>query len=684
VNRHDRVSLQRVTALALAEPHNDQVSGQIAVGGDPASTRRPAAGGGQPAHLSDGRRVAVFHRKVFSGRSSDVVLAVVGLGITQLRILHAPGGWPHAPVALLVLVALAPALIAVRRVDPVLASVSLVAGGFASLLLGQTDWVLLTGCGLALWSLPARCRLSSTLATTVVTAALPLLAATKWLGLLHWAYPSIYTEFPERASETIFGITQQGFDKIKTSGWPWWQSIALLLVGCAGAVYRRRRTEPRTAGERLDDLWAFLLDRDRAVLLDCLLAVAVASTILVEQPAATVLGLRLSYLWGGQADGSWWSAPDWMPYAIAYSALTLALRRRWPGVPVTVLTAGALLTCWQTSDSWSVLGALAIALYSLAAGRSPRFSLPVTTAVLVAAPAVAALVRYPQMVLISRALKHQPVMDSSLHNSIYKELVDRHWPVSLSLILALPVCVGVLVHLYRRNREAAAREAELKRRTAEQDAVQVVLTERSQIARDLHDVVAHHVNLMVIQAETGPDLAERDLQEVLAGFQRIGDAGRRALGELDRMLSALRDADGLPDPALTPQPVLHELEMLARSLTEQGLPVDLEVRGTVQNVPEGIQLTAYRLVQEALTNVVKHARAGSAKVLVEGDGSGVAVWVIDDGQGFAPANRPDGRHGLTGMRERVRIHGGRMSIAARPGAGTTVSAWLPADGMTQT
>jgi signal transduction histidine kinase len=143
------------------------------------------------------------------------------------------------------------------------------------------------------------------------------------------------------------------------------------------------------------------------------------------------------------------------------------------------------------------------------------------------------------------------------------------------------------------------------------------------------------------------------------------------------MLSALRDAEGLPDPALTPQPGMDEIDQLAANLSDQGLPVELEVRGDSEGVPDGIQLTAYRLVQEALTNVAKHAKADSAKILVERGETGVAIWVTDNGQGFDPANRPDGRHGLTGMQERVRIHGGTLSITSSPDAGTTVSAWLP-------
>nr|WP_272956636.1 sensor histidine kinase [Kribbella solani] len=257
-------------------------------------------------------------------------------------------------------------------------------------------------------------------------------------------------------------------------------------------------------------------------------------------------------------------------------------------------------------------------------------------------------------------------------------LSQRAWPIYLSLVLLLPVCGGLLARLYQRSRQPSAREAELERLTVEQGEVQVVLTERSHIARDLHDVVAHAVNLMVIQAETGPDLVQRGEADVLAGFQRIGDAGRRALGELDRMLSALRDEDGIPDPALAPQPGLADLRRLAGDVSSESMTVSLDLQGDPDLPPDGHQLAAYRLVQEALTNAVRHAEATKAMVTVEIKEAGIQVRIADDGRGFEPeVAQAGGRHGLAGMRERVRIHEGKLTITSAPGEGTEISAWLP-------
>ncbi|MEV8373819.1 ATP-binding protein [Kribbella sp. NPDC056861] len=606
-------------------------------------------------------------------RSFDVLLAVVGLAITQVRIIQQPGGWPNAPILLLVVIAIAPALIAVRRVDPVLAAIGLVTAAFCSQLVGQQDYVLLAGCALALWSLSSRFRPTAALALTVLTAALPLVARIKWTDFENAIYPSIYqhVDHPEGGSTTIGGIQSAEFDRILRSQWPWWASAALLSVGLLAIAYRYRRGPEivsRTAGERIDDLRTFLLSNGA---LDAVLAMLAASLVLVD-------------LCRSVSEGNWWSAPGWMPYGIAYSALTLVLRRHRPALPVVVLAVGALLTYWQMSGSWAVLGAVALALYSLAVSRRVRFSLPIATVVLVAAPVIAELIRYAQLVIIFPAVKpwlELDGFDGRYHNPVYEGLVDHQWPVLLSLTLALPVCGGVLMRLYRRNRVAAAREAELERRSEEQDAAQVVLTERSHIARDLHDVVAHAVNLMVIQAETGPDLLQRGDRDVLEGFQRIGDTGRRALGELDRLLSALRDADGVPDPQLAPQPGLAELRQLVRDVSHDRLMVELELVGDPGLPPVGHQLTAYRLVQEALTNVARHAEAMGAKVTVRVGADGIAVSVADDGRGFdlAVAGK-GGRHGLAGMRERVRIHHGSLEVRTAPGSGTVVEAWIPVGG----
>ncbi len=421
-----------------------------------------------------------------------------------------------------------------------------------------------------------------------------------------------------------------------------------------------------TTGERFDDVRRVLGQPDHAIAVDLLLGTAMASLVLMD-------------IWHGKNIGNWWTAQHWMPYAIGFSPLTLVLRRLCPEVPVLVMAAAGLLTYWQTEERWTLLIGLTIALYSLAVLRPVVVALPVAIIALAAPPVIAATAGYGLISTLFPVIgDHWFPSDGIDSNWDYQELVGRRWPFTLSLILLLPVCLGVVGRLYQRTRAARLREVELEEQNKQREQTQVLLEGRSQIARDLHDVVAHHVNLMVIQAETGPDLAQRDLDEVLAGFQRIGDAGRRALGELDRMLSALRDEQGRPDPALAPQPGLGEIRELANGLQEQGLPVALELRGSAVGIPDGVQLTAYRLVQEALTNTVKHAGASMVEVLVDiSPGDGVGVRVTDDGKGFDPDGDRAGRHGLTGMYERVRVHNGTLTISSSPGHGTKLSAWLP-------
>jgi signal transduction histidine kinase len=613
-------------------------------------------------------------RRFFGTPSSDIALALVALAVTQVVLLRSADDWAWARMAFPLAVALAPALIALAGTAPVWAAAWLVAGAFLSMALGRMSWVLLAGCCLALVRLPRRVPALTAVLTVGAVAATPILLNAVRREVMTLIYPSVYYQIAgaDGTIETGRGLQQDRFDRIWAGSWPLWQSLLLVAVGAAAIAWTwfvRKEPRPRTT-TGVESVAPFLGNPRHQWGLDALFAVAVSSLLLID-------------LWRDQvADGNWWSAPGWMPWVIAYSALVLVLRRRWPVLPVVVLAVSALVTYWQSPDSWAVLTVLALALYSLAAGRTKvRWVLVSAVAVLAALPLIAWRIRYAQMSLIFPRLKNEPVIfdfDGVLRNFTYDGLVNNKWPVSLSLLLLLPLSLGFLARLYRRNREASQREAALERAAAEQDAAQVVLTERSHIARDLHDVVAHAVNLMVIQAETGPDLIARGDKDVLAGFQRIGDAGRRALGELDRMLSALRDAEGVPDPELTPQPGLSDLQRLVKDVAHDGLTVELDVQGATELAPTGHQLAAYRLVQEALTNVVRHAEATKVAVTLEIQAEELSVEVSDNGHGFDPeVARTGGRHGLAGMRERVRIHHGTLTIDSAPGRGTTVVARIP-------
>ncbi|MGW6280945.1 ATP-binding protein [Kribbella sp. NPDC055071] len=568
----------------------------------------------------------------------DVALAVVATAVTQVWLVLESGHWVDAPLVLAGFIVLTPLTLAIRRINPVLALTALFAGAYIwSVTVGEIAWPLLAASLLAAWTVLPRWGTITCFVLAGVAAALPLLAD----GL-----------------DDYTGFGRGVWTRLGWVGWRW-RIAAVLIVWVVVVVIARWRWGRQTTRQRVEDLLAAVFGKADALRVDALIGLGLSSLVLIE-------------IWAEKAHGEWWTAPRWMPWILVYTPLTLAVRRRWPAIPAVVLGVAALVSYWQTNELWAMLFALSLALYSLGTARPPlKWSVPTAVLILAALAVFADRIRYPQMSVIF------PRIDSQGWD-VYATIVDRQWPISLSLSLLVPVCAGIAVRLYARNRQAAAREAELEEEAVEREAEQVVLTERSIIARDLHDVVAHAVNLMVIQAETGPDLVQRGEADVLAGYQRIGDAGRRALGELDRLLSALRDEGGVPDPQLAPQPGLGDLRQLVNDVSSEQLPVELELVGNTAAPPEGHQLTAYRLVQEGLTNAVRHAKATRVRVTVEISDDGIAVAVADDGAGFEPAAaRKGGRHGLTGMGERVRVHHGTLDIETAPGAGTVIKGWIP-------
>ncbi|MEU8819618.1 sensor histidine kinase [Actinoplanes sp. NPDC048796] len=218
-----------------------------------------------------------------------------------------------------------------------------------------------------------------------------------------------------------------------------------------------------------------------------------------------------------------------------------------------------------------------------------------------------------------------------------------------------------------------------ERRVAERR--RAVLEERARIARDLHDVLAHTVSVMVVQAAAADDVFESNPQRAREALRRTEEAGRQALTELRGFLRTVRADDGPDDEAgdgidrAAPQPTLADLPRLTDTMGGTGLRVTLVCDGDGE-VPWGVQVGVYRIVQEALTNTLRHARASAAEVLVRIGESEMRVRVRDDGRGPAGA-RGDG-HGLAGMRERASLLGGTLHAGPRPGcAGFEVEAWLP-------
>lgn len=241
-------------------------------------------------------------------------------------------------------------------------------------------------------------------------------------------------------------------------------------------------------------------------------------------------------------------------------------------------------------------------------------------------------------------------------------------------LFAIVVLSGIW-YLGRRVRFRGERAAQLERERAA-EAGRLVAEERTRIARELHDIVAHQVTLMTVQAGAAKTVAADDPEAALRAMQAVETTGRQALGELRHLLGVLR-----PDAernGLGPQPGLADVPGLVDQFREAGLPVTLTIDGVPAEVSTGVDVSAYRIVQEALTNVLKHAGPSArTEVRLGGDDGAVLIEVLDAGSGASAL--PGSGHGIVGMRERATLLGGSLDAGPRPGGGYRVFARLPTE-----
>ena len=420
----------------------------------------------------------------------------------------------------------------------------------------------------------------------------------------------------------------------------------LVQTGLAQALVFARTTEPRPALSR------------RALRIDIVLAAVATVAALAGTPPARPLG----------------------PLLVAVTAAPLALRRVFP------LTA-----------FWTIMSAAVAAYYG-----NNNATLVTFLAVAFAAYSAVVHSRYRGATLLSMPLV--TVLLIALSADMSPSIPAR----ATSLLIFIPIMiVGDAVHRWARR--AGDSGARLRQAQAEHEAAtrRALARERARLASELHDVVTHNVSVMVVQAGAARRVLSADPAEAIKALRAVESSGRTAMTELRHLLGLLSPPPGTNDaggpagqPAvlvdagigpggaadLAPQPGLDELREMVGRVVAAGLPVELRIAGTPRDLPAGLGLAVYRVVQEALTNVIKHAGKPQAEVRLTYEAAALVVEVADDGRpipaaGPAPdAGVPRGAGmGLLGLRERVALYGGELAAAPRPGGGWLVQARIPVE-----
>ncbi|OHV48828.1 histidine kinase [Pseudofrankia sp. BMG5.36] len=370
----------------------------------------------------------------------------------------------------------------------------------------------------------------------------------------------------------------------------------------------------------------------------------------VRAPAADVV-LAAAVAGNGLFDAL--KGPDWPPDAsrpaiavlALISAACLALRRRRPLLAFTGIMApltAILVVFGHYENGWSLLVAL-VAAYSVGVhGTNP----PYAGAVMVCFAAAMGL--------------RQPSGDA------YPDMVFT------AVALGLPFAVGLTVRALRGRGRLLEQRAQALEREQEQRAATAVAAERRRIARELHDIISHSLGIVVLQAGVVEQVLERDPAKARAALALIRATGQEAIGEMGTLVGLIRDDTRAP---LDPQPTLADLDRLVATTRALGLPVRVVTEGPPDRLPAAVELSAYRVVQESLTNALKHAGKAQVDVVLRYRPHDLEVEVSDDGADGRQGT--GGRHGLTGLKERVAVFGGRFEAGRGESGGWTVRASFP-------
>jgi signal transduction histidine kinase len=372
--------------------------------------------------------------------------------------------------------------------------------------------------------------------------------------------------------------------------------------------------------------------------------------------ALVVLAGDAAVTWASPAQGT----GDLLVLALiaVYSAVPVTLRRVAPWPALLMLLPTLAVPLIGTQQPLTLPAAFAIVTYTVATRLTLRAA--ITGALLLWLPVLAGV-----LLLSGEQTGEHGVPPFFL-------------AVNNALIGLVVFLVGRAVH----GRRVTARALEERAVAAESNqralAEQAVADERRRIARELHDVVAHNVSVMGVLATGARRVLRADPDVADEALTTIEETSRTAMRELRRMLGVLR-TETETDAEMAPQPGIAGLEALADQVRDAGLPTTLRIDGTPATLEPGVALTVYRIVQEALTNALKHAGPATAQVRLSFGAYWLIVEVFDTGRGPAPGAEHGAGHGLVGMRERVALYGGTLRVGPRPGGGFRVYAKIPVD-----
>jgi len=340
---------------------------------------------------------------------------------------------------------------------------------------------------------------------------------------------------------------------------------------------------------------------------------------------------------------------------VLLTCIPVAFRRRWPLPALVVSSIGVLTHILMDWPEGAVPATTLFLTYSVAAWAPAR-------------QAVAGLAVVAATIVVL-GLNDAPGLDAAGVLGVIAQF-------------AAVWAIGLAVRNRRMANDARVREAEERAEVARQSAARVLAEERLRIAQELHDVVAHSMSVIAVQAGVGAHVLDEHPQQARAALEAISATSRGTLTEMRRLLGVLRDSDGARSHA--PAPGLADLPQLVHDVQSVGVPVTLHLEGQSDCINSGIELSAYRVVQEALTNVIKHAGSPTrVDVTVQHAPGVLTVEVKDDGRGAASIMSTNGvapggtGHGLIGMRERVELWGGELAAGPASGGGYRVRASLP-------